>query len=112
MKDPIHPSSFILHYNAMHWTQNYAPFGPVASPLLAAVPIILLLGLLATGRVSAPLAALVSLVAAILAAIFLFAPPEVSSPDQGTVAWARTILTAAGCGAAFGIFPIGWIVLA
>jgi lactate permease len=96
----------------MHWTQNYAPFGPVVSPLLAAVPIILLLGLLATGRVSAPLAAFVSLAAAVVAAIFLFTPQEASSLEHGTAAWARTIGTAAGCGAAFGLFPIGWIVLA
>ena len=39
----------------MTWTQNYDPFNsPLLSTLVAALPIVLLLGLLATGRVSAP----------------------------------------------------------
>jgi lactate permease len=98
----------------MHWTQNYSPLGsPVLATLLAALPIVLLLGLLATGRVSAPAAALAGLVAAVLAAVLAFTPPEVSQTNSGgLVAWASTILTAAGLGAAFGLFPIGWIVLA
>jgi lactate permease len=97
----------------MTWTQSYAPFGsPVLATLLAALPIVLLLGLLATGRVSAPAAALAGLAAALLAATFIFTPPEVAQPGGGLAAWARTILTAAGLGAAFGLFPIGWIVLA
>ena len=42
----------------MHWTQNYAPFDSLwPDPLLAALPVIVLLGLLATGRVPAVLAA-------------------------------------------------------
>src|SRR5437899_737524 len=98
----------------MHWTQNYDRFGsPLLATLFAALPIVLLLGLLATGRVSAPVAALAGLVAAILAAVFAFTPPEVRLPESGgTRAWAGTVLTAAGQGAAFGLFPIGWIVLA
>jgi lactate permease len=98
----------------MHWTQNYDPFGsPVLATILAALPIALLLGLLATGRVSAPVAALAGLIAAIFTAIFAFTPPEALSPASGgTLSWAGTILKAAGQGAAFGLFPIGWIVLA
>ncbi len=98
----------------MHWTQEYDPFGsPVLSTLVAALPILLLLGLLATGRVSAPAAALAGLAAAVLAAIFAFVPPEVAASDSGGLGgWARTVLAAAGNGAAFGLFPIGWIVLA
>jgi lactate permease len=98
----------------MHWTQNYDPFGsPVLATLIAALPIVLLLGLLATGRVPAPLAALAGLVAAIVAAVFAFTPPEASLPESGGLGgWLRTVLTAAGQGAAFGLFPIGWIVLA
>jgi lactate permease len=98
----------------MHWTQNYDRFGsPLLATLFAALPIVLLLGLLATGRVPAPVAALAGLVAAILAAVFAFTPHEASSPESGGLgAWVRTILTAAGQGAAFGLFPIGWIVLA
>ena len=53
----------------MTWTQTYTPFGsPMLATLLAALPIVLLLGLLATGRVSAPTAALAGLTAAVLAA--------------------------------------------
>ncbi len=95
----------------MHWTQNYDPFGsPWLSALVAALPVVLLLGLLASGRVSAPWAALAGLLAAVAAAVFVFAPPEVA--EAGRPAWAGTVLAAAGDGAAFGLLPIGWIVLA
>src|SRR5579871_2478068 len=98
----------------MHWTQNYDPFNsPLLATLFAALPIVLLLGLLATGRVSAPVAALAGLVAAVLAAIVVFTPHEVHVPQSGGLGgWVRTVMTAAGQGAAFGLFPIGWIVLA
>ena len=98
----------------MLWTQNYDPFhSPWLSPLVAALPVVLLLGLLATGRVSAAVAALAGLTAAVLVAVFAFAPQEVGqSGHPGRGAWAETVLTAAGYGAAFGLFPIGWIVLA
>ncbi len=98
----------------MHWTQNYDPFGsPVLATLAAAFPVVLLLGLLATGRVSAAVAALIGLTAAILAAVVAFAPEEIHDPASGgRLAWAETVLTAAANGAAFGLFPIGWIVLA
>src|SRR5436189_171239 len=95
----------------MTFTQNYDPLGsPLFSTLLAALPIVLLLGLLATGRVAAHTAALAGLVAAVLAAVFIFVPHEAA--DGGTAAWAGTVLAAAADGAAFGLFPIGWIVLA
>jgi lactate permease len=94
----------------MYWTQNYDPFGsPVLSPLVAALPVVVLLGLLATGRVSAPKAALAGLVTAWLTAVFLFTPPEAS--EHGLAPWALAALAAAGNGAAFGLLPIGWIVL-
>lgn len=98
----------------LQWTQNYDYFGnPVLSTLVAALPIVLLLGLLATGRVSAPMAALAGLAAAMLAAIFAFVPREAADPNSGgQLAWAGTVLAAAAHGAAFGLFPIGWIVLA
>src|SRR5436305_933606 len=100
--------------NDMPWTQNYDPFGsPALSTLVAALPVVLLLGLLATGRASAAMAALVGLVTAVLAASFGFTPQEAASPGSGgTFAWMLAVLTAAGQGAAFGLFPIGWIVLA
>src|SRR5260370_39656718 len=95
----------------MHWTQNYDPLGPF-SPLVAGLPIVLLLGLLATGRVRAHWAALVGLVTAILAAVFVFQPIEVSSADSGG------LLSCAGAGligrvkrAALGLFSIGRILL-
>jgi lactate permease len=97
----------------MTWTQNYDPFGsPLLSTLAAALPVVLLLGLLASGRVSAPLAALAGLAAAVLVAVFPFAPVEALDADgPGRAGWARTVLAAAGHGAAFGLLPIGWIVL-
>src|SRR5205823_8512936 len=62
---------------AMTWTQNYDPFGSaVLSPLAAAVPVVLLLGLLASGRVSAAVAALAGLAAAIAVAVYAFTPVE------------------------------------
>jgi lactate permease len=94
----------------MTWTQNYEPLGSL-SPWIAALPILFLLGLLATGRVTAHVAALAGLVAALLAAIFVFTPVEVSE-GQALHHWAGSMFAAAGYGAAFGLFPIGWIVLA
>jgi lactate permease len=98
----------------MLWTQNYDPFGSaLISPLVAALPVVLLLGLLATGRVSAPAAALAGLVAAWLTAVFLFTPSEAKEAGaSGLTSWAGTMLAAAANGAAFGLLPIGWIVLA
>lgn len=93
----------------MAWTQVYDPLSsPLWSPLLAAVPVVLLLGLLASGRVSAERAALAGFLAAALMAILFYMPSEAA--DRG--AWMTTVLAAAGYGAAFGLLPIGWIVLA
>jgi lactate permease len=96
------------------WTQNYDPFGsPLLSTLAAALPVVLLLGLLASGRVPAPWAALAGLAAAFLVAVFAFTPPEARTPGgPGVAGWAGTVLAAAGNGAAFGLLPIGWIVVA
>jgi lactate permease len=97
----------------MLWTQNYDPLGsPVFSTVVAALPVVVLLGLLATGRVSAPGAALAGLVAAWLTAVFVFTPPEARTAGaSGVASWAGTMLAAAANGAAFGLLPIGWIVL-
>jgi lactate permease len=96
----------------MTFTQNYDPLGsPLFSTLLAALPIVLLLGLLATGRVSAHVAALAGLLVAVAASVFVFTPPEAAESGE-RLTWAGTVLAAAGNGAAFGLFPIGWIVLA
>jgi lactate permease len=93
----------------MTWTQNYDPFAsPLLSTLVAALPVVLLLGLLASGRVSAHMAALFGLLTAVLAAIFAFTPVEAET--AGRAVWAGTVLAATAQGAAFGLFPIGWIV--
>jgi lactate permease len=100
----------------MSWTQVYYPFeSELLSTLLAALPIVLLLGLLATGRVSAPLAALVGLAAAFLTAVFAYAPEDIEDAARywdRVVEWFPVMSAAAANGAAFGLFPIGWIVLA
>ncbi len=82
------------------WSQVYDPFeSAVLSTLAAALPVVTLLVLIATGQVKAHLAAVVALIVAILVAIFLFTMP------------AGLALRAAVLGAVIGFFPIGWIVL-
>ncbi len=97
----------------MTWTQTYDPLGSdLLSPLAAAVPVAVLLGLLASGKVPAPAAALAGLATALLTAILVFTPAEARDPaGPGLAAWAGTVLSAAGYGAAYGLLPIGWIVL-
>ena len=84
----------------MTWPQNYSPLGSVGlSALVAALPVITLLGLLAFWHVRAQLAALAGLLVAAAIAIFVYHMPS------------RLTLAAVGYGAAFGLFPIGWIIL-
>ena len=84
----------------MSWSQNYTPLGSeMVSALVAALPVITLLGLLAFWHVRAHLAALAGLVVAALIAVLVYHMP---SP---------LVLAAGGYGAAFGLFPIGWIIL-
>jgi len=84
----------------MTWSQQYDPLGSlIASALVAAIPVVVLLGLLGILQVRAYVAALSGLASAILIAIGVFHMP---------VALAAA---AAGYGAAYGLFPIGWIVL-
>jgi lactate permease len=82
------------------WNQVYDPFNsPVLSTLAAAVPVVCLLALIASGKVKAHIAALIALALAILVAVFLFTMPV-------GLALRATVL-----GAVAGFFPIGWIVL-
>ncbi|HEY4575026.1 MAG TPA: L-lactate permease [Thermoanaerobaculia bacterium] len=84
----------------MTWTQVYSPVGGsvFGSALVAAIPVVVLLGLLAFLHVRAHRAALVGLVTALAIAILVYGMP------------ARMALAAAAAGAAFGLLPIGWIV--
>src|SRR6266513_1629157 len=82
------------------WQQVYNPLhSDVLSTIAAAVPVVTLLGLIATGAVKTHIAALIALAAAILVAVLLFTMP-----------WGLA-LRAAFLGALIGFFPIGWIVL-
>ena len=85
----------------MHWTQVYMPVaGSLAlSALTAALPVVVLLGLLAFGHAKAHWAALAGLAASLGVAVVVFGMPPVLAG------------AAALNGAAYGLFPIGWIVL-
>src|SRR5689334_19766684 len=82
------------------WSQVYNPLGSEwLSTLVAALPVVVLLGLIASGKVKAHLAAVIALVVAILIAIFAFTMPTGHA------------LRASVLGLVTGFFPIGWIVL-
>ena len=84
----------------MSWQQVYNPLGDaLLSTLVAAVPIIVLLGSLAFFRIKAHWAALLGLGSALLISVAVFGMP---ASKAGAVA----VL-----GAAYGLFPIGWIIL-
>jgi lactate permease len=84
----------------MTWTQTYNPLGNLLlSALVAAIPVVVLLGLLAFFHVRAHIAALAGLASSLLIAILVYGMP------------ASLALASAANGAAFGLFPIGWIVL-
>ncbi len=84
------------------WEQNYVPLGGSLgwSALTAAVPIFVLLYLLGIRRRPSWVAALAGLVSAFLVAVLVYRMPM------------GTATSAAIYGAAFGVFPIVWIVFA
>ena len=82
------------------WNQVYNPFGNAAlSTIAAAIPVITLLVLIASGKVKAHIAAITALIVANLIAIFVFTMP------------ANMSIRASLLGVVVGFFPIGWIVL-
>lgn len=84
----------------MVWDHCYDPLGsPLLSTLVAAVPVMVLLGLLALAGWSALQAALAGLVSALVIAVGVFGMP------------ADAAAAAAVHGAFFGLFPIGWIIV-
>lgn len=84
----------------MTWSQNYDPFGmPWLSALFAAAPVIVLLGGLGFLHMRAHIAALAGLATALVVAVLIFGMP------------AGLAARAVGFGAAYGLLPIGWIIL-
>jgi lactate permease len=84
----------------MPWPQVYTPLGSLAlSAAVAALPVIVLLGMLGLLRARAHTAALAGLTVSLLIALFVYGMPL------------PLALSAAAYGAAYGLFPIGWIVL-
>jgi lactate permease len=83
------------------WEQRYDPLGswPV-STLAAALPILVLLGLLGSGRATAGKAALAGLITACTVAFVVFRMP------------AEMIVASAGVGVVFAVFRIVWLILA
>ena len=82
------------------WNQVYNPFGNTTlSTIAAAIPVVTLLVLIASGKVKAHIAAIIALVLANLVAIMLFTMP------------ANLAIRASLLGIVTGFFPIGWIVL-
>ncbi|HEX3551741.1 MAG TPA: L-lactate permease [Thermoanaerobaculia bacterium] len=85
----------------MTWTQVYSPVNGsvLGSALVAAIPVVVLLGLLAFLHVRAHWAALLGLATALAIAVLVYGMP------------AKLALAAAADGAAFGLLPIGWIIV-
>ncbi|HEY0686325.1 MAG TPA: L-lactate permease [Steroidobacter sp.] len=82
------------------WAQGYDPFGnALLSTLTAAVPVVVLLGCIAFLKMKAHVAALLGIASSLIVAIFAFHMP------------AGMATTAAAFGAAYGLMPIGWIIL-
>ena len=82
------------------WNQIYNPLGNAAlSTIVAALPVVTLLVLIASGKVKAHLAAIIALIVANIITIFVFTMPADMS------------IRASLLGVVVGFFPIGWIVL-
>ncbi|MCI0537568.1 MAG: L-lactate permease [Verrucomicrobiales bacterium] len=84
----------------MPWSQHYDPLGnSILSTLVATLPVVVLLGSIALLRIRIHVAAVAGLIVALAVAVFVYQMP-VSAAAGATL-----------YGAAYGLFPIGWIIL-
>jgi lactate permease len=82
------------------WNQIYNPLGNAAlSTIAAAIPVVTLLVLIASGKVKAHIAAIIALIVANIITIAVYSMP------------ANMSIRASLLGIVVGFFPIGWIVL-
>jgi lactate permease len=82
------------------WNQDYDPLHNTAlSTIAAAIPVITLLVLIASGKVKAHIAAVIALIVANIITIFIYSMPAAMSVKASLL------------GVVVGFFPIGWIVL-
>jgi lactate permease len=82
------------------WNQIYDPLGNATlSTIAAALPVVTLLVLIASGKVKAHVAAVIALIVANIITIFIYAMPAAMSVKASLL------------GVVVGFFPIGWIVL-
>ncbi|HXL14386.1 MAG TPA: L-lactate permease [Bradyrhizobium sp.] len=82
------------------WNQVYNPLGNAAlSTVAAAIPVVTLLVLIASGKIKAHIAAIIALVVANVITIFVYTMPAAMSVKASLL------------GVVVGFFPIGWIVL-
>jgi lactate permease len=82
------------------WNQIYNPLGSaVLSTVAAAIPVVTLLVLIASGKVKAHIAAIIAVIVTNLIAVYVFTMPAGMS------------IRATLLGVVAGFFPIGWIVL-
>jgi lactate permease len=82
------------------WLQNYDPLhDPLLSTIVAALPVVVLLGSIALLKIRIHFSALLGVGVALLLALAVYGMP-----------W-KAAAAAALFGAAYGLFPIGWIIL-
>src|ERR1043165_4648782 len=83
-----------------HWPKNYDPLGNAfLSTLVAALPVVVLLGSIALLRIRIHFPALLGLAVAVAVALVVYPMP------------ARFATASAIYGAAYGLLPIGWIII-